>query len=150
MMMASLLGRLDIHWRCKHTWKTASCNTSWCLLGCAIGDMGTILYFQRSGSDWPVLWIILLAIFNGLLTSIILETIILDCQMPFRLALKIAFGVSLISLISMEAAMNFSDYFLAGGAMLTWSALPLMLTAGFVTPLRYNYWRLKALGKACH
>jgi hypothetical protein len=25
-----------------------------------------------------------------------------------------------------------------------------MLIAGFVTPLPYNYWRLKALGKACH
>jgi hypothetical protein len=28
--------------------------------------------------------------------------------------------------------------------------VPLMLAAGFVTPLPYNYWRLKALGKACH
>jgi hypothetical protein len=92
----------------------------------------------------------LLAIFNGLLTSIILETIILNRQMPFRLALKTAFGMSLISMISMEVAMNLTDYFLAGGAMLTWSALLLMLTAGFVTPLRYNYWRLKALGEACH
>jgi len=25
-----------------------------------------------------------------------------------------------------------------------------MLAAGFITPLPYNYWRLKALGKACH
>jgi len=148
--MAIVLSRLDIHWRCKHTWKTAGYNTSWCLLGCAIGDMGTILYFQISGIDWPVLWIMLLAIFNGLLTSIILETIILNRQMPFRLALKTALGMSLISMISMEAAMNLTDYFLTGGAMLTWSAVPLMLAAGFVTPLPYNYWRLKALGKACH
>jgi hypothetical protein len=29
-------------------------------------------------------------------------------------------------------------------------ALPCMLLAGFLTPLPYNYWRLKALGKACH
>ena len=92
----------------------------------------------------------LLAIFNGLLTSIILETIILSRQMPFRLALKTALGMSLISMISMEAAMNLADYFLTVGAMLTWSAVPLMLAAGFVTPLPYNYWRLKALGKACH
>jgi len=92
----------------------------------------------------------LLAIFNGLLTSIILETIILNRQMPFRLALKTALGMSLISMISMEAAMNLTDYFLTGGAMLTWSAIPFMLVAGFVTPLPYNYWRLKALGKACH
>lgn len=148
--MANVLSRLDIHWRCKQTWKTASYNTSWCLLGCAIGDMGTILYFQISGIDWSVLWIMMLAIFNGLLTSIILETIILNRQMPFYLALKTALGMSLISMISMEAAMNLTDYFLTGGAILTWSAAPLMLAAGFVTPLPYNYWRLKALGKACH
>ena len=100
--------------------------------------------------DWPVLWIMLLAIFNGLLTSIILETIVLCRQMLFSLALKTALGMSLISMISMEAAMNLTDYLLTGGAMLTWWAVPMMLVAGFVTPLPYNYWRLKALGKACH
>ena len=30
------------------------------------------------------------------------------------------------------------------------SVIPLMLIAGFITPLPYNYWRLKALGKGCH
>ena len=39
---------------------------------------------------------------------------------------------------------------LTGGAVLTWWVVPIMLAAGFVTPLPYNYWRLKALGKACH
>jgi hypothetical protein len=66
-----------------------------------------------------VLLILVLAIFNGLLTSIIFETIILNRQMPFRLALKTTLGISLISMISMEAAMNLTDYFLTGGAMLT-------------------------------
>ena len=70
--MAIAVNASDIHWRCKHTWKAASYNTSWCLLGCSIGDMGTILFFQLSSIDWPVLWIKSLAIFNGLLTSIIL------------------------------------------------------------------------------
>ena len=92
----------------------------------------------------------MLAIFNGLLTSIILETIILNRQMLFYLALKTALGMSLISMISMEAALNLTDYFLTGGAILTWSAVPLMLAAGFVTPLPYNYWRRKSLGKGCH
>ena len=146
--MAFALDALDIHWQCKHTWKVASYNTSWCLLGCSIGDMGTILFFQLSGIDWPVLWIMSLAIFNGLLTSIILETFILARQMA--LPLKTALGMSLLSMISMEAAMNITDYLLTGGAMLTWWVLPIMLVAGFVTPLPYNYWRLKALGKACH
>ena len=92
----------------------------------------------------------MLAIFNRLLTSIILEPIILYRQMPLNIAIKTAFGMSLISMISMEAAMNLTDYLLTGGAMLTWWAVPMMLVAGFVTPLPYNYWRLKALGKACH
>ena len=141
---------LNINWQCSSTWKKASYNTSWCLLGCAIGDMGTILYFQVSGINWPVIWIMSLAIFNGLLTSIMLETIILCRQMRPALAFKTAIGMSLVSMIAMELAMNVTDVFLTGGAILTWWVVPVMLVAGFITPLPYNYWRLKALGKACH
>ena len=141
---------LAINWRCKHTWKTASVNTSWCLLGCAIGDLGTIGYFQFMGIVWPVWAVMSLAIFNGLMTSILLETIILSRQMSLKLAFKTAIGMSLISMIAMEAAMNVTDVMLTGGAVLTWWVIPVMLAAGFVTPLPYNYWRLKALGKACH
>ena len=61
-----------------------------------------------------------------------------------------AIGMSLISMISMEAAMNITDVILTGGAILKWSIIPIMLFAGFITPLPYNYWRLKALGKSCH
>lgn len=139
-----------INWRCKHTWKTASYNTSWCLVGCAIGDLGTIAYFQFTGINWPVWSIMSLAIFNGLITSILLETSILARQMALKLAFKTAIGMSLISMIAMETAMNVTDVMLTGGAVLTWWVIPLMLLAGFVTPLPYNYWRLKALGKACH
>ena len=141
---------LTINWRCKHTWKTASYNTSWCLLGCAIGDLGTIGYFQFMGIVWPVWAVMSLAIFNGLMTSIHLETIILSRQMSLKLAFKTAIGMSLISKIAMEAAMNITDVMLTGGAVLNWWVIPFMLTAGFFTPLPYNYWRLKALGKACH
>ena len=141
---------LAINWRCGHTWKTASYNTSWCLLGCAIGDLGTIAFFQFMGIVWPVWAIMSLAIFNGLITSILLETIILSRQMSLKLAFKTAIGMSLISMIGMEAAMNVTDVMLTGGAVLTWWVIPFMLAAGFVTPLPYNYWRLKALGKACH
>ena len=141
--------RLNIDWLCKPTWRRAGYNTCWCLFGCSIGDMGTILYFQLSGIDWPVFWIMALAILNGLITSIILETLILSRQMVLSIALKTAFGMSLISMVSMEAAMNLTDFFLTGGAMLNWWVVPIMLVAGFVTPLPYNYWRLKALGKDC-
>ena len=148
--MLSIINQLSIDWKCKHTWSRSSYNTAWCLLGCSIGDFGTIVYFQFMNIQWPVLAIMILAIVNGLITSIILETIILSRQMLINLAFKTAIGMSLISMISMEIAMNLTDVALTGGAMLTWWALPFMLIAGFVTPLPYNYWRLKALGKACH
>ena len=115
-----------------------------------MGDMGTIAYFQLTGTPWSVWAIMSLAIFNGLMTSIMLETIILTQQMGVRLAFKTAIGMSLISMIGMEAAMNITDVVLTGGAILTWWVIPFMLFAGFITPLPYNYWRLKALGKACH
>ncbi len=148
--MATIISNLNISWQCKHTWKSASYNTSWCLLGCSIGDLGTIAYFQFMGIDWPVLAIMCLAIVNGLITSIILETIILARQMKLGLAFKTAIGMSLLSMIAMEAAMNVTDFMLTGGAILKWWVIPFMLVAGFVAPLPYNYWRLKALGKACH
>ena len=102
------------------------------------------------GIAWPVVAIIVLAIINGLITSILLETFILFRQMPFKAAFQTAIGMSLISMISMEAAMNLTDFIATGGAKLTWWVIPLMLIVGFITPLPYNYWRLKALGKACH
>ena len=139
------------HWNCKHTWSRSAKNTSWCLVGCSIGDFGTILFFQLTQIPFPVLAIMTLAIINGIITSIILETIILIKQnFTFKNAFKTAVGMSLISMISMEAAMNLTDYLLTGGAMLTWWVIPIMLIAGFVTPWPYNYWRLKKFHQACH
>ena len=74
-----------LNWSCKHTWRRSAKNTAWCLLGCAIGDFGTILYFQLTGIPWPVIAIMTLAIINGLITSIILETIILFKQDLFKI-----------------------------------------------------------------
>jgi len=148
--MTAIAQSFDINWRCKHTWRQSSINTLWCLLGCSIGDFGTILYSQLSGIPWPTLAIMTLAIINGLLTSIALETFILSRQMDLRNAFKTAIGMSMISMIAMEVAMNVTDVLLTGGAKLTWWVVPIMLLAGFLTPLPYNYWRLKALGKACH
>ena len=137
-------------WRCRHTWRQAAINTWWCLVGCSIGDFGTILFFQWSDIEWPVMAIMSLAIVNGLLTSIALETIVLLRQMAWASALRTACGMSMISMVSMEVAMNSVDVWVMGGAILSLSVLPLMLCAGFFVPLPYNYWRLKALGKACH
>ena len=141
----------QFNWSCKHTWKRSSINTFWCLLGCSIGDFGTILFFQLSQIPFPVIAIMILAIINGIITSIILETIILLRQkLTFAQAFKTAVGMSLISMISMEIAMNLTDYILTGGAILTWWVVPIMLIVGFLTPWPYNYYRLKKYNISCH
>ena len=140
----------NFHWKCKHTWRRSAKNTAWCLLGCSIGDFGTILFFQFTEISWPTLAIMILAIINGIITSIILETIVLSKQMVIIKAFKTAIGMSLISMISMEVAMNTVDWIIMGGAKLTWWIIPIMLLAGFLTPWPYNYYRLKKYNIACH
>ena len=141
----------EFHWRDGSVWRQSAHNTKWCLIGCSIGDFGTILFFQLTKIPFPVLGIMILAIINGLITSITLETIILMKQdLDFSKAFKTAMGMSFISMISMEVAMNLTDYFLTGGAILTWWVIPIMLIVGFLTPWPYNYWRLKKFGIACH
>ena len=140
-----------IDWSDRQIWKTSAKNTFWCLLGCAIGDLGTILFFQLTQIPFPLIAIMILAIINGLITSIILETVILIRQnFSIKEALKTALGMSLISMISMEIMMNLTDYLLTGGAILTWWVVPIMLVVGFLTPWPYNYWRLKKFNIACH
>ena len=148
--MISMPEKLDINWKCKHTWKTSSYNTMWCLIGCSIGDFGTIAYFQFTGINWPVFAIMTLAIINGLITSIIHETLILARQMQLKMAFQTAIGMSLISMVSMELAMNITDVLLTGGAILKWWVIPFMLIAGFITPLPYNYYKLKKYNISCH
>ena len=141
----------NFNWSCNYTWNVSAKNTLWCLLGCSIGDFGTILFFQLTKIPFAVLGIMILAIINGLITSIILETIILMKQkFKFSEALKTALGMSFISMISMEIVMNLVDYLLVGDARLTWWVIPFMLSAGFLTPWPYNYWRLKKFDKSCH
>ena len=140
---------LDIDWTCKSTWRKSSYNTMWCLIGCSIGDFGTIYFFQSIDHSLSIYLVMLLAIINGIITSIILETIILSKQFPIFEALNIAIKMSLISMISMEIAMNSVDLIFAGG-VLTLTIIPFMLLAGFVTPLPYNYFRLKKYNQACH
>ena len=138
------------HWKCKHTWRRSAKNTLWCLLGCSIGDFGTILYFQLNAINWPTLSIMILAIINGLITSIILETIILSRQMTIKIAFQTALTMSFISMLAMEIAMNSVDWLILGEAKLVWWIVPIMLLAGFLTPWPYNYYRLKKYNIACH
>jgi len=140
----------SFHWKCRHTWQRSAKNTLWCLLGCSIGDFGTILFFQLSAISWPTLIIMVLAIINGLITSIALETIILFRQMNIKQAFQTAIGMSFISMISMEISMNAVDWIVVGGAEIVWWVIPFMLIVGFLTPWPYNYWRLKKFNLACH
>jgi len=142
----------EFNWRDSSVWKQSAHNTKWCLVGCSIGDFGTIAAFQFvfTDSGWTPMMIMALAMFNGIMTSIALETAILSAQMALKEAFKVAVGMSLISMISMEAAMNIVDLLLTGGAKLTWWVIIPMLIAGFLTPWPYNYWRLKKYGVACH
>jgi len=141
---------LQFHWHCKHTWKKSGKNTFWCLLGCSIGDFGTILFFQLSSIVWPNLHIMILAIINGIITSLMLETVILFNQMGLKKAFQTAIGMSFLSMIAMEISMNTVDWLVVGSAKLIWWVIPLMLIAGFLTPWPYNYWRLKKYQISCH
>ena len=142
----------EFNWRDRAVWRQSANNTKWCLIGCSIGDFGTIAAFQFvfTETGWSAMMIMALAMFNGIMTSIALETFILLSQMPLYQAFRVAIGMSLISMLSMEAAMNVVDLVLTGGAKLTWWVIVPMLIAGFLTPWPYNYWRLKKYGVACH
>ena len=88
----------------------------------------------------------------------ILETVLLRLgrdRLPWGTAVKTAAGMSLISMLAMEAAENGVDYYLTGGVVMFdspkfWLAAAVSVIAGFLTPLPYNYIRLRRYGKACH
>ena len=145
----------DFNWRDGSVWKQSAHNTKWCLVGCSIGDFGTIAAFQfipyLDALGWNDMSIMFLAMFNGIMTSIALETFILIKQMGgIREAFRVAIGMSLISMIAMESSMNATDLLIMGEPTLTWWIIPIMLLDGFLTPWPYNYWRLKKYGISCH
>ncbi len=148
----------EYSWGDGATWRQAANNTKWCLIGCSIGEFGTLGYYQYAG--WPLevavgttlFWfLVVLPLINGLATSVTLETVLLmRGQMDFSNALSTAFGMSFISMLGMEIAMEATDWLLTGGMGMTWWVIPPMLIVGFLTPWPYNYWRLKKFGVACH
>lgn len=144
-------------WRDKLKWKRASFNTLNCLIGCSIGDFGMILFLQAYYPETSMMWQMILAIIAGLFTSILLETIILKIREGFSwiLGLKVAFGMSFISMVGMEIAMNTTDFIITGGKAsfdnpMYWTALAIAMIAGFLAPLPYNYYKLVKFDKACH
>ena len=144
-------------WTDKEKWNRASFNTLNCLIGCSIGDFGMVFYLQAYYPETPIMWQMVLAIIAGLCTSILLETIILKTREHFSwmFALKTAFGMSFISMVAMELAMTSTDFMITGGKAAFddptyWLALIPALIVGFITPLPYNYYKLKKFNQACH
>ena len=146
-------------WKDIKIWSRSAKNTSWCLLGCSIGEFGTLIYYSYSGITsslvlYSPIWYFyaILPLVNGLLTSIILETIILmRSHMPFSNALSTALGMSFISMLVMEITMEVTDLiFTQGSLRLDFRAVPLMILFGFLAAWPYNYWRLKRYGVSCH
>jgi len=149
----------DFDWSDGSVWRQSANNTKWCLIGCSIGEFGTLAYYNYSGitSDLELysnLWYFyaILPLVNGLATSVMLETgILVRGQMDFRNALSTALGMSFISMLMMEIAMEITDLLFTQGELgLNFIAIPFMLLVGFLTPWPYNYWRLKKYGVACH
>ena len=153
------ISKNNFDWSNMATWKQSANNTKWCLIGCSIGEFGTLAYYSYSGITEGLeigsnIWIMfaILPLINGLATSIILETyMLMKGQMDFRNALSTAFGMSFISMLMMEISMEITDLLFTGGELgLNYFAIPLMLLVGFLTPWPYNYWRLEKYGVSCH
>jgi copper chaperone CopZ len=148
----------SFNWSDRAVWKQSAHNTKWCLIGCSIGEFGTLAYYSYSGiaadlEMYSKMWYFyaILPLINGLATSVMLETVIMmRGQMNFRNALSTALGMSFISMLMMEIAMEITDLLFTSGQLgMNPIAIPFMLMIGFLTPWPYNYWRLKKFDKAC-
>ncbi len=150
--MNAITSFYHFNWSCLHSWKKSAKNTAICLLGCSIGDNLTILFFQNY-LPWTRMWrIMVMSMIMGLITSITLETLVLVRQIDIRSAIKIALGMSFISMLMMEAAANMMSIILVGGnrLMLTWCSLLPSWFVGYLSAWIYNYYKIKKYGKSCH
>ncbi|KZF25859.1 hypothetical protein L228DRAFT_257382 [Xylona heveae TC161] len=145
-------------WTCRSTWKRAGINTLRCLVGCTIGDFSALWVLQTHYPELGTGAIMVASMVSGITTSIIIETIFLRRgvdQLSWPMAARTAMGMSMVSMVAMEAAENVVDYHLTGGMVAVgdpqfWLAAVLSMAAGYLTPLPYNYLRLKIYGKSCH
>ena len=148
-----------INWNDKKIWKQSANNTKWCLIGCSIGEFGTLAAYSlwNIGDSVAIgttlyYFLLILPLINGLITSVMLETgLLVRSQMDLKNALSTALGMSFISMLMMEIAMEITDLIFTMGELgMNPIAIPFMLMIGFLAPWPYNYWRLKKYGKSCH
>jgi copper chaperone CopZ len=144
-------------WSESRLWRRASLNTLSCLIGCSIGDFAMIIYLQAYHPGTSMAVQMALAVVAGLITSVALETVLMRIREKFAwgAALRMAIGMSFLSMVAMEVAMNLTDFMITGGTMALsdpryWLAFIPAAAAGFVVPLPYNYYQLKKHNKACH
>lgn len=147
----------DNFWFDRKIWNRSGFNTMNCLIGCSIGDFGMILYLQAFHPGTSMAIQMILATITGLITSVILETVLLHVREKFswKLSLQTAFSMSFLSMVAMELAMNTTDFMITGGKAAFsnpsyWFALLAAMVAGFLVPWPYNYYKLKKFNKACH
>lgn len=150
-------GEMKGFWTDKNVWKRSGFNTLNCLIGCSIGDFGMIIYLQAYHPATSMTVQMLLATIAGLITSVVLETVLLRIRENFSWAhsLQTAFSMSFLSMLAMELAMNTTDFMITGGKAAFdnpayWFALMAAMIAGFIVPWPYNYFKLKKFNKACH
>ena len=147
----------EFSWLDRQVWKRSAFNTLNCLIGCSIGDFGMIIFLQYFYPDTSMMLQMSLSIVAGLITSVILETVLLRLRENFtwKKALVVAFGMSFLSMVAMEIAMNVTDFMITGGKMAIstpnyWLAFIPAAIMGFLVPWPYNYYKLKKYKKACH
>jgi hypothetical protein len=144
-------------WSDGRIWQRSAFNTFSCLVGCSIGDFAMIVYLQAMHTSLPMLLQMALATVAGLITSVVLETLLLHRreQMAWPFALRTAMAMSFLSMVAMEMAMNLTDLMITGGRLPIgdprfWMAFVPSAVTGFLVPWPYNYFRLKKHNKACH
>lgn len=145
------------NWNDFAVWKRAGFNTLNCLIGCSIGDFAMVVFLQHFYPQTPMLIQMILATLLGLITSIALETSILHYRekLMWKAAFTMAIGMSFLSMVAMELAMNTTDFMITGGKMALsnpnyWLAFIPAALIGFLVPLPYNYYQLKKHNKSCH
>jgi len=144
-------------WSDPQIWRRSGFNTLNCLIGCSIGDFGMIIYLQAKHPEVSMTVQMVLATLAGLMTSVLLETVLLRVREKFSwmASLQTALSMSFLSMVAMELAMNTTDFMITGGKAAFsspsyWLALMAAMVAGFLVPWPYNYYKLKKFNKACH
>lgn len=144
-------------WFDSKIWKRSSLNMLTCLAGCSIGDFAMIIYLQVYHPETSIFLQMILAFLTGLITSMAFEVLLLRLRekMLWIIALKLAFSMSMISIIIMEMVLNLTDFMITGGkaqisSLSYWLAFLPAAVAGFLAPLPYSYYQLKKFNHSHH